>query len=252
MGTKYSGLKYTWYHMELESYQYGICSSFVHVPCQYRKKTLAILLYTSIVCSVGHDNHSAIIQLSNQAFPLPPSPPLLPHLPTLPPSLSECQHLKAQVIQYIRSNEQLKQDLQNMDVKIGLLIRNKISLKDVTPTSQRKRPKPVAAGQGAAASPGYLGGFSKASQEKLEVSHLYHQLHTNETGEVNPAYYLLSTVSWSRDTIWNGVTKARGNIICCSAQFWPSLLQSVEQVWLLLFLNAFEGKSKFVFCFVFF
>jgi len=58
-----------------------------------------------------------------------------------------------------------------MDVKIGLLIRNRISLKDVTPTSQRIQPKPVATGQGAPASPGYLGGFSKASQEKLEVNH---------------------------------------------------------------------------------
>jgi len=36
MDTKYSGLEY---HMELESYE--IRSSFVHVPCQYRKKSVA-------------------------------------------------------------------------------------------------------------------------------------------------------------------------------------------------------------------
>ena len=74
----------------------------------------------------------------------------------------------------IRSNQEMEQDLQIMDVKIGLLIRNRISLKDVTPTSQRVQPKAAATGQGAPGSPSYLGGFSKASQEKLEVGYLCH------------------------------------------------------------------------------
>lgn len=40
----------------------------------------------------------------------------------------ECQRLKAQVVQQIRSNQQLEQDLNVLDIKIGLLVRNRISL----------------------------------------------------------------------------------------------------------------------------
>ena len=40
----------------------------------------------------------------------------------------ELQKLKAQVVTEIRSNQKLEQDLQIMDIKIGLLVRNKITL----------------------------------------------------------------------------------------------------------------------------
>ena len=40
----------------------------------------------------------------------------------------ECQRIKAQVVQKIRSNQQLEQDVNVMDLKIGLLVRNRISL----------------------------------------------------------------------------------------------------------------------------
>ena len=40
----------------------------------------------------------------------------------------ELQKLKAQVVTEIRSNKQLEQDLHGMDIKIGLLVRNKITL----------------------------------------------------------------------------------------------------------------------------
>jgi Ras GTPase-activating-like protein IQGAP1 len=40
----------------------------------------------------------------------------------------ELQNLKAQVVTEIRSNQQLEHDLQGMDIKIGLLVRNKITL----------------------------------------------------------------------------------------------------------------------------
>ncbi len=40
----------------------------------------------------------------------------------------ECQRLKAGVVQKIRSNQQLEQDLNVMDLKIGLLVRNRITL----------------------------------------------------------------------------------------------------------------------------
>jgi hypothetical protein len=42
--------------------------------------------------------------------------------------VSELQKLKAQVVTEIRSNQQLEHDLQGMDIKIGLLVRNKITL----------------------------------------------------------------------------------------------------------------------------
>jgi len=95
-----------------------------------------------------------------------------PHFLSL--SFSECQDLKSKVVEMIRSNQEMEQDLQTMDVKIGLLIRNRISLKDVIPTSQRVQPKAATTGQGAPGSHSYLGGFSKASQEKLEVGYLCH------------------------------------------------------------------------------
>ena len=40
----------------------------------------------------------------------------------------ECQRLKSQVVSSIRSNQQLEQDLNVMDIKIGLLVKNRISL----------------------------------------------------------------------------------------------------------------------------
>lgn len=40
----------------------------------------------------------------------------------------ECQKLKAQVVQKIRSNQQLGQDLNGIDLKIGLLVKNRITL----------------------------------------------------------------------------------------------------------------------------
>ena len=42
--------------------------------------------------------------------------------------LLECQRLKAQVVQEIRANQQLEQDLNIMDIKIGLLVKNRITL----------------------------------------------------------------------------------------------------------------------------
>ena len=43
-------------------------------------------------------------------------------------TLIECQRLKAQVVQEIRANQQLEQDLNIMDIKIGLLVKNRITL----------------------------------------------------------------------------------------------------------------------------
>lgn len=43
-------------------------------------------------------------------------------------SLTELQKLRQQVVAEIRSNQQLEQDLDQMDIKIGLLIKNRITL----------------------------------------------------------------------------------------------------------------------------
>lgn len=41
---------------------------------------------------------------------------------------TDLQKLRAQVVTEIRSNQQLENDLNLMDVKIGLLVRNRITL----------------------------------------------------------------------------------------------------------------------------
>ena len=40
----------------------------------------------------------------------------------------ECQRLKSQVVQQIRSNQQLEQDLRVIDLKIGLLVKNRLTI----------------------------------------------------------------------------------------------------------------------------
>ena len=86
-------------------------------------------------------------------------------------SLSECQRLKALVVQQIRANQQLEQDLYTMDIKIGLLVKNTISLEDVVSHSRqvnRNRARGTGAdGQELVPS---TGGFSKQTQAKIEVS----------------------------------------------------------------------------------
>ena len=88
----------------------------------------------------------------------------------------ECQRLKAQAVQEIRSNQQLEQDLHVMDIKIGLLVKNRISLEDVVTHSsqikkkERRRGAAAATGDSSAVSATGLGGLTKANQEKLEAS----------------------------------------------------------------------------------
>ena len=89
-------------------------------------------------------------------------------------SLTECQRLKANVVKEIRSNQQLEQDLDVMDIKIGLLVKNRITLQDVISTSQQqarhKDKKGNRHSQILEQGPGAgVGGLSKANHEKLEV-----------------------------------------------------------------------------------
>lgn len=86
----------------------------------------------------------------------------------------ECQRLKAQVVQEIRANQQLEQDLNIMDIKIGLLVKNRITLQDVV--SQSARLKKTGAQEIGAR----LGTLSKANRETVEsYQHLFYILQTD-------------------------------------------------------------------------
>ncbi len=78
------------------------------------------------------------------------------------------------MVQDIRSNQQMEQDLDVMDIKIGLLVKNRISLQDVLSTSQQVRGKDKKGqrqSQILDQGPGIgVGGLSKANHEKIEVN----------------------------------------------------------------------------------
>ena len=85
------------------------------------------------------------------------------------------------MVQEIRSNQQLEQDVHVMDIKIGLLVKNRISLEDVvTHSSQIKKerrkggPALAITGDSSALSTTGLGGLTKANQQKIEVCTKYH------------------------------------------------------------------------------
>ena len=76
------------------------------------------------------------------------------------------------MVQDIRSNQQIEQDLDVMDIKIGLLVKNRISLQDVLSTSQQVRHKDKKGHRQSQIldQPGMgVGGLSKANHEKIEV-----------------------------------------------------------------------------------
>ena len=81
--------------------------------------------------------------------------------------------MKAAVVQEIRSNQHLESDLSVMDIKIGLLVKNRISLQDVVTHAKQVKRKDKRRGVGTTSvvegATGGIGGLSKANQEKLEV-----------------------------------------------------------------------------------
>ncbi|XP_064390864.1 ras GTPase-activating-like protein IQGAP1 isoform X3 [Halichondria panicea] len=96
----------------------------------------------------------------------------------------ECQRLKAKVVQSIRSNQQQEQDLNVMDIKIGLLVKNRITLQDVVTTSQQVKKKDKKHNRASmlldGSLPGGVGGFSRANQEMIEnYQHLFYLLQTH-------------------------------------------------------------------------
>ena len=78
-------------------------------------------------------------------------------------------------MQQIRSNQQLEQDLGVMDIKIGLLVKNRLTLQDLVSHSQQVKRKDKRANRhsqlldGAAVAAASVGGLTKANQEKIEV-----------------------------------------------------------------------------------
>ena len=77
------------------------------------------------------------------------------------------------MVQEIRANKQAEQDLDVMDIKIGLLVKNRISLQDVVSHSQQVKRKDKKGNrhsqildQGSGIG---VGGLSKANHEKIEV-----------------------------------------------------------------------------------
>ncbi|CAL1534099.1 unnamed protein product [Lymnaea stagnalis] len=87
----------------------------------------------------------------------------------------ELQKLRQQVVAEIRSNQQLEQDLDQMDIKIGLLIKNRITLQDVVTHNKKLTKRSEESSRG-----GGLKALSKENHEKLEnYQHLFYLLQTS-------------------------------------------------------------------------
>ncbi|KAH9500962.1 Ras GTPase-activating-like protein iqgap1 [Bulinus truncatus] len=87
----------------------------------------------------------------------------------------ELQKLRQQVVAEIRSNQQLEQDLDQMDIKIGLLIKNRITLQDVVTHNKKLAKRGEESSRG-----GGLKALSKENHERLETyQHLFYLLQTS-------------------------------------------------------------------------
>lgn len=79
------------------------------------------------------------------------------------------------MVQEIRSNQQLEQDVRIMDIKIGLLVKNRISLEDVVTHStqikkERRKGGASVSATGDSSALLHTGGLTKANQQRLEVN----------------------------------------------------------------------------------
>ncbi|XP_065836977.1 ras GTPase-activating-like protein IQGAP1 [Oscarella lobularis] len=96
----------------------------------------------------------------------------------------ELQKMKARIVTEIRANGQLESDLNVMDIKIGLLVRNRLELQDVVNHGRRLKKRRGGGDAGAAAMLKGLKTLSKESRERLEAyQHLFYLLQTN------PSYF---------------------------------------------------------------
>lgn len=91
----------------------------------------------------------------------------------------DLQKLRAQVVTEIRSNQQLENDLSLMDIKIGLLVRNRITLQDVIHHGKNLKREKQDMSTAMQRTKG-IKSLSKESHEKLEAyQNLFYLLQTN-------------------------------------------------------------------------
>uniref|UniRef100_A0A3B4UUL4 IQ motif containing GTPase activating protein 2 n=1 Tax=Seriola dumerili TaxID=41447 RepID=A0A3B4UUL4_SERDU len=94
----------------------------------------------------------------------------------------EVTRLREEVVTKIRSNQQMEKDLNLMDIKIGLLVKNRITLQDVVSHSKKMKNKKNKASKDDLTAGDRLGikGLSKGKRRKLEAyQHLFYLLQTN-------------------------------------------------------------------------
>ncbi|XP_019373262.1 PREDICTED: ras GTPase-activating-like protein IQGAP2 isoform X4 [Gavialis gangeticus] len=95
----------------------------------------------------------------------------------------EVTRLREEVVTKIRSNQQLEKDLNLMDIKIGLLVKNRITLQDVVLHSKKlnKKSKNQVEEMVTGDKQG-IKGLNKERRKKLEAyQHLFYLLQTNPT-----------------------------------------------------------------------
>uniref|UniRef100_A0A8C9SYT2 IQ motif containing GTPase activating protein 2 n=1 Tax=Scleropages formosus TaxID=113540 RepID=A0A8C9SYT2_SCLFO len=93
-------------------------------------------------------------------------------------------HLREEVVTKIRSNQQMERDLNLMDIKIGLLVKNRITLQDVVSHNKKLTNKKNKDSKDEIPTGGKQGikGLSKEKRKKLEAyQHLFYLLQTNPT-----------------------------------------------------------------------
>ncbi|XP_076802630.1 ras GTPase-activating-like protein IQGAP1 isoform X2 [Clavelina lepadiformis] len=97
----------------------------------------------------------------------------------------ELQDLKKRVVQCIKANNELEEALNTMDIKIGLLVKNRITLQDVIHHSKnlkKKASKEGAAGDTTSGTTTGLKSLNKSNRTRLEAyQHLFYLLQTNPT-----------------------------------------------------------------------
>ncbi|XP_040052234.1 ras GTPase-activating-like protein IQGAP2 isoform X2 [Gasterosteus aculeatus] len=94
----------------------------------------------------------------------------------------EVTRLREEVVTNIRSNQQMEKDLNLMDIKIGLLVKNRITLQDVVSHNKKMKSKKNKRSTEDLTTGDRLGikGLSKGKRRKLEAyQHLFYLLQTN-------------------------------------------------------------------------
>ncbi|KAM6351386.1 LOW QUALITY PROTEIN: ras GTPase-activating-like protein IQGAP1 [Alca torda] len=135
----------------------------------------------------------------------------------------ESMKLREEVVTLIRSNQQLENDLNLMDIKIGLLVKTKITLQDVVSHSKKltKKNKEQLSDMMMLNKQGELESLSKEKREKLEAyQHLFTYFRTNPTYLAklifqmpqNKSTKFMDSVIF---TLYNYASNQREEYLCC-------------------------------------